>query len=117
MKSIIVGIFAAFTIFASVAANAVVAPAAGSTVLVNCSTFTASGSTVFSLDNAVLNGTGTDVFELPAGVAVGTACGLSLNAMNGVACATGKTWVISAPVNVAINGSKRSLQQFRFTCQ
>ena len=110
--------FAAIALFGCFSvAHATVSPAAGNTVLVGCAASSPTGAIVYSVDNAILNGSGTDSLTLPTGVAAGNACGVSLNALSGVTCATGKTWVASPMVNVTISGTGYSLQQFQFTCQ
>lgn len=98
-------------------AHATVSPAANNTILVGCTAPSPTGATVYSVDSAILNGSVTDELTLPTGVVAGNACGVALNALNGVTCATGKTWVTSPMVNVTISGSGYSLQQFQFICQ
>lgn len=117
MKSIIVGIFAVFAVFSSFTASATVNPSVGNVVLVNCSSFNTTGSTVYSVDNAIANGTGSDTIVVPSVVAPGSSCALALNSLNATTCVTSHVWTISSPVNVLVSGSKKSLQQFRFTCQ
>lgn len=111
----IVMAFVAFVGFS--VAHATVSPAGGNTVLVGCAASSPTGAIVYSVDSAILNGSATDSLTLPTGVAAGNACGVSLNALSGVTCATGKTWVASPMVNVTIDNSGYSLQQFQFTCQ
>ena len=98
-------------------ANALVSPSANNIVLVGCTASSPTGATVYSVDSAILNGSATDELSLPTGVAAGNACGVALNALSGVTCATGKTWGVSGPVNVTISGSGYSLQQFTALCQ
>lgn len=97
--------------------HATVAPVAGNTVLVGCTAPSQTGATVYSIDSAIQNGSGVDSLTLPTSVVTGAACGVALNALNSVTCATGKTWVANPLVNVTISGSGYSLQQFQFTCQ
>lgn len=99
-------------------AHATVSPAGGNIVTVGCTADSPSGASVYSVNSAILNGSGTDALTLPTGVASGNACGVALNALSGVTCATGKTWVlVNEPTNVTISGSGYSLQQFVFRCQ
>lgn len=114
VKSMI-AVIAMCSIFGS--AYALVSPAAHNLVLVGCSASSPTGATVYSVDSAILNGSATDALDLPTGVAVGNACGVALNALSGVTCATGKTWLVSGPTNITISGSGYSLQQFSALCQ
>jgi hypothetical protein len=100
-------------------AEATVSPVAGNIVTVGCAADAPTGASVYSVNSAILNGSATDSLTLPTGVAAGNACGVALNALSGVTCATGKTWVLGngSPVNVTIDNSGYSLQQFTFTCQ
>ena len=98
-------------------ANALVSPSANNIVLVGCSLSSATGATVYSVDSAILNGSATDELSLPTGVVAGNACGVALNALSGVTCATGKTWSVSGPVNMVSSQSGYSLQQFTALCQ
>lgn len=99
-------------------ANATVAPAGGNIVTVGCAADAPTGAIVYSVNSAILNGSGTDSLDLPTGVAAGNACGVSLNALSGVTCATGKTWVlVNEPTNITIETIGYSLQQFVFRCQ
>ena len=98
-------------------AHATVSPAGGNTVLVGCAASSPTGAIVYSIDSAILNGSAPDSLTLPSGVSTGNACGVALNALSGVTCATGKTWVASPMVNVTISGTGYSLQQFQFICQ
>ena len=110
---------AAIALFGSFGlAHATVSPAGGNIVTVGCTADSPSGATVYSVNSAILNGSATDELTLPTGVAAGNACGVSLNALSAVTCATGKTWVlVNEPTNVTISGSGYSLQQFVFRCQ
>ena len=107
----------ALSMFVASFANATVAPAAGNVVLIGCSASSPTGAAVYSIDNAIVNGSGIAELTLPTAVVTGASCGVALNALNGVTCATGKTWVANPMVNVTISGSGYSLQQFQFTCQ
>lgn len=114
-SKIVMAVVASFVLFGT--ANALVSPAANNLILVGCSASSPTGAIVYSVDSAILNGSATDALSLPTGVAIGNACGTALNALSGVTCATGKTWLVSGPTNIAISGSGYSLQQFTALCQ
>ena len=114
-SKIVMAVVASFALFGT--AYALVSPAANNMVLVGCSASNPTGAIVYSVDSAILNGSATDNLSLPTGVATGNACGVALNALSGVTCATGKTWAVTGPVNVTISGSGYSLQQFTALCQ
>lgn len=106
----------ALSMFVAVA-SATVAPVAGNTVLIGCAAPSPTGAIVYSVDNAITNGSGVDSLTIPAAVVPGASCTVALNALSGVTCATGKTWESDPVVNVTISGSGYSLQQFQFLCQ
>lgn len=110
--------FAAFTMFMASVASATVSPAAGNIVTVGCAADAPTGAVVYSVNSAILNGSGVDSLTLPTGVSVQNACGVALNALSGVTCATGKTWVlVNEPANITIQTIGYSLQQFVFRCE
>lgn len=99
-------------------AHATVSPAGGNIVTVGCAADAPTGAVVYSVNSAILNGSATDSLTLPTGVSPQNSCGVALNALSGVACATGKTWVLlNEPTNVTIQNVGYSLQQFVFRCQ
>lgn len=106
----------ALSMFVAVA-HATVAPVANNTIFVGCTAPATTGALVYSVDNSITNGSGIDTLTIPSAVVTGASCTVALNALNGVTCATGKTWVANPLVNVTISGSGYSLQQFQFTCQ
>lgn len=107
----------ALSMFVASVASATVAPVAGNTILVGCAASSPTGAAVYSVDNSITNGSGIDSLTIPSAVVTGASCTVALNALSGVTCATGKTWVADPMVNVTISGSGYSLQQFQFTCQ
>jgi hypothetical protein len=110
---------AAIALFGSLGvAHATVSPAGGNIVTVGCAADAPTGANVYSVNSAILNGTVADSLTLPTGVSAGNACGVALNALSAVTCATGKTWVlVNEPTNITIDTSGYSLQQFVFRCQ
>ena len=114
--------------FATISASSI---ALGSQIQIGCNAPSATGATVYSIDNTASNaGVVADTVALPSGVSAGASCSYAINqlaAATGIATTGGK-WVgvgqgsVSvtsgvSPVNVTIPGSGYSLQAFTFVAQ
>ena len=113
--------------FATISASAV---AVGSQVQIGCTAPSATGATIYSIDNTASNaGVVADTIALPSGVSAGASCSYAINqfaAATGITPTAGKwvnvgnTTVTTAgvsPVSLTIPNSGYSLQAFTFVAQ
>jgi len=114
--------------FATIAATSIVA---GSQIQIGCTAPSATGATVYSIDNSANSSSnGVDFMALPTGVTAGASCAYAINQLIAAqsltstttgrwvgATATGTATVGATPVNVTIPGSGYSLQAYTFVAQ
>jgi hypothetical protein len=113
--------------FATISNSAI---AVGAQIQIGCTAPSATGATVYSIDNTAQNaGVVSDTMALPSGVSAGASCSYAINqfaAQTGVTSTVGR-WVAagasgstangSTAVNVTIPGSGYSLQTYTFVAQ
>ena len=114
--------------FATISSTAILN---GTQVQIGCTAPSATGATVYSIDNTALNTglipTVSDTIALPSGVSAGATCATALSAMGQASIGNGGKWVGPgqsgttnlgvSPVNITIPNSGYSLQAFTFVAQ
>ena len=112
--------------FAAISATAI---PAGSQVQIGCTAPSATGATIYSIDNSASNsGLVSDSIALPSGVSAGASCSYAINQFATTTVTGGGRWVAAGgntssvvggqtAVNVTIPGSGYSLQAYTFVAQ
>ncbi len=126
MKNTFATILTAGALMASTHVHAAqTAAALGDVIQIGCTVPSATGATVYSIDNYKYGAGGiADTMTLPNGVTTGVPCTAAINALQndandscpGGSWYSGDLYLIPTPTNYIVSGSGYSLQSFMFKC-